>query len=189
MSATRATWPSIVEARCLGGAEDVDDPQALFVVVEPGRAERLQHALAGVSERRVAEVVPKGDRLGQLFVQPQHFGDGAGDLRHLEGVRQPGAVVIPGRREEHLGLVFEPAERFGVDDAIAIALEGRPDRVFVLGTQPPLGEGAARRLWGQGGSFPLFELVANRHDGGRRRRRSHGSSGAGSDMERPFVNA
>ena len=49
------------------------------------------------------------------------------NLRHLERVRQPRAVVIAGRREEHLRLVLQPAERLAVDDAIAIALERRPD--------------------------------------------------------------
>ena len=54
----------------------------------------------------------------------------ARDLRHLERVRQPRAVVIAGRREEHLRLVLQPAERLAVDDAVAIALKRRPDVVF-----------------------------------------------------------
>ena len=58
-------------------------------------------------------------------LQPQHLGDAARDLRDLERVRQPRAVVIAGRREEDLGLVLQPPERLAVDDAIAIALERR----------------------------------------------------------------
>ena len=64
--------------------EDVDDPQALLVVVEAARHQPVEHALAGVAERRVAEVVAERDRFGQLFVQPQHLGDGPRDLRDLE---------------------------------------------------------------------------------------------------------
>ena len=103
--------------------EHVDDAQALLVVVEPARHELAQDALAGVAERRVAEVVAERDGLGQLFVQAQHLGDGPRDLRHLEGVGEPRPVVVAGRREEDLRLVLQPPERLAVDDAIAIALE------------------------------------------------------------------
>ena len=49
---------------------------------------------AGVAEGSVAQIVPQRDGLGQILVEPQRPGDGAGDARHLEGVRQPGAVVV-----------------------------------------------------------------------------------------------
>jgi hypothetical protein len=56
-------------------------PQAEQVVVEP--AERLQalveRGLAGVSERRVPDVVRQRDRLREVFVEPQPAGDGAGE--------------------------------------------------------------------------------------------------------------
>ena len=172
MSATRAICPSRVLARCSGGAptgmpflpfecwampsrtsqvrfspaavvlEHVDDAQALLVVVEAAGHERVEHALAGVAERRVAEVVAERDRLGQLLVQAQHLGDGARDLRDLERVRQPRAVVVAGRREKHLRLVLQPAERLAVDDAVAVALEGRPDGV--LGLRAAGAHGVAR---------------------------------------------
>ena len=74
--------------------EDVDDAEALLVVLEPAGHQRLQDAFAGVSERRVPEIVAERDRLGQLFVQPKHLGDAARDLRDLERVRQARAVVI-----------------------------------------------------------------------------------------------
>ena len=129
MSATRATWPSIVLARCSGGAptgmpclpfecrampsrtshvrfspcaivlEHVDDAQALFVVIEAARHEAAQHTLAGMAERRVAEIMPERDRFGQLLVEAQHLRDRARDLRDFERVRQPRAVMIAGRRE------------------------------------------------------------------------------------------
>ena len=122
--------------------EHVDDPQALLVVPEAAGHERVEHALAGVAERRVAEVVAERDRLGELLVQPQHLGDGARDLRHLERVRQPRAVVVAGRGEEDLRLVLQPPERLAVDDAVAIVLKRRPHIVFGLGTQTAARVGA-----------------------------------------------
>ena len=184
MSATRAIWPSIVLARCSGSAptgmpllpfecrampsrtshvrfrpcavvlEHVDDAQALLVVVEAAGNQIVEDALAGVAERRVAEIVAERDRFGQLLVQPQHLGDAARDLRHLERVRQPRPVVIAGRRKEHLRLVLQAAERLAVDDAIAIALKRRADRILRLSgrrrpacrrSSPPAARGSRAR--------------------------------------------
>ena len=139
--------------------EHVDDAQALLVVVEAAGHQRVDDALAGVAERRVPEVVAERDRLGQLLVQAQHLGDRARDLRHLERVRQPRAVVIAGRREEHLRLVLQPAERLAVDDAIAIALERRPDVVFGFRAQPPARVGALGRLRREDVALALLRAV------------------------------
>ena len=139
-----AHFPREVQARAVV-LEHVDDSQALLVVTEPAGHERVEHALAGMAERRVAEVVAQRDRLGQLLVQPQHLGDRARDLRHLERVRQARPVVVAGRREEHLRLVLQPPERLAVNDAIAIVLKRRPHIVFGLGLQ------AAARLGALGG--------------------------------------
>ena len=173
-SATRMICPSIVLARSAGGHADrrarlalrvlgdavahfpgevqaaavvlehVDDAQALLVVVEAAGHQPVDDPLAGMAERRVAEIVAERDRFGQLLVQPQHLRDRARDLRHLERVRQPGPVVIAGRREEDLRLVLQPAERLAVDDAIAIALKRRPDVVFRFRRA---GGRANRRSW------------------------------------------
>ena len=114
------------------------------------------------------EVVPERDRLGQLLVQPQHLGDAARDLRDLERVRQARAVVIAGRREEHLRLVLQTAERLAVDDAIAIALERRADRIVVFRPQPAARVGALRRLRREDLAFALLELLAYGHGAGAR---------------------
>src|SRR5262245_66146942 len=86
------------------------------------------------------------DRLGQRLLQPQDLRDRARDLRDLERVGQPRPVVIAGRREEDLRLVLETAERFAVNDAIAVALERGPDIVFALGPEPAARRGAVCRL-------------------------------------------
>ena len=94
------------------------------------------------------------------FVQPQDLGDGPGDLRHLQRVRQPRPIVIAGRREEHLRLVLEAAKRLAVDDAIAVALKRRPDVVFTLRPQASPRVGALGGLRRQQG--PLASLRAVR---------------------------
>ena len=136
--------------------EHVDDAQALLIVVESAGNELVEHPLARMAERRVAEVVAQRDRLGELLVQLQHLRDRSRDLRDLERVRQPRAVVIACRREEHLRLVLEPAERLGVHDAIAVALERRTHVVFRFFAQPPARVGALRRLRRQ--NLPLARL-------------------------------
>src|SRR5215472_16583618 len=143
--------------------EDVHDAQALLVMLEPAGDERLQHALARVAERRVPEIVPECDRLRQLFVQPQHLGDAARDLRDLEGMRESRAIVIAFRREKDLRLVLQAAERFAVDDSVPIALERGPDRIFRLGTQPSAGAIALGGLRRENLVLALLELFANRH--------------------------
>ena len=153
-----AHFPREVQAAAVV-LEHVDDAQALLVVVEAARREIVQHALAGVTERRVSEVVTESDRLGELLLQAQHLGDRPRDLRHLQRVRESRAVVIARGREEHLRLVLQPAERLAVHDAIAIALERRPDRVFGLGAQPAARGGAQRRLRGENLTLALLRAV------------------------------
>ena len=55
------------------------------------------------------------------------------DGRHLERVGQAGAVVVAGRGDEDLGLVLQPPERGGVEDPVAVALEGGAEGVGLLG--------------------------------------------------------
>ena len=160
---------------CAVVLQDVDDAEALLVVVEAARHQRVDDALAGVAERRVAEVVAERDRFRQLLVQPQHFRDRARDLRDLERVRETRAVVVAGRREEHLRLVLQPAERLAVDDAVAVALERGPDVVFGRWTKASARVGAFRRLRRQDVALTRFELFTKTchtvERRGRRKRR------------------
>src|SRR5262249_58795761 len=54
-------------------------------------------------------------------------------------------------------------ERLAVDDAIAIALEGRTHVVFGLGAQPPARIGALGGLRRQDVTLPLLQLLSKRH--------------------------
>ena len=90
---------------------------------------------------RVAEVVAERDGLGEVLVEAQGPGARARDLRDVERVGEPHAVVVALGRQEHLGLVLEPAERLGMHDAIAVALEHGADAVVGLVAVAALGLG------------------------------------------------
>ncbi len=104
---------------------------------EPLGEHRVERLLAGVPERRMAEVVPDCDRLGEVLVQPQRAGDDPRDPGRLERMREPRAEVVASRRHEDLGLVLQPPERLRVHDAVAVALERRPQPALVLGAARP----------------------------------------------------
>ena len=135
--------------------ELVDHAQRLQVVLE---AAVLLHALVqrvlpGVPERRVAEVVRQRDRLDEVLVDAELPGDRATDLRDLERVRQARAEEVAFVVDEDLGLVLEPAERAGMDHAIAVALERGPPGRVRLGVTPAARELRMRRVGREAGDF------------------------------------
>ena len=137
----------------------VDDPEALLVVPERTTEERGEGLLAEVAEGGVTEVVAEGDGLGEVLVQAQDPGRRPRDLRDLEGVGEPDAVVVTLGRDEHLGLVLQPAESLGVHDAVAIALERRPERVRGLVAFAALALGGQDRALGQRPALDLLEPI------------------------------
>ena len=100
------------------------------------------------TEGRMAEVVREAKRLGQVFVESEHAGHRAPDLRDFDAVGQADAVVIAVWRNEHLGFVAKPPEGDRMDDAVAIALEDvtRPARRGIDFRMGP----AARLRWLRG---------------------------------------
>ena len=111
----------------------------LRVVIEAAerREALVERALAGVAERRMAEVVGQRQRLGEILVEAERAGERAGDLRHFERVGEPGAVMVALVEDEDLGLVLEAAEGGGMDDAVAVAAEGAAALAGGLGMEPP----------------------------------------------------
>jgi NhaP-type Na+/H+ or K+/H+ antiporter len=107
--------------------EVVHDSQRLLVVAEapgePGVQDLVERLLAGVAERRMSEVVPVADRLGEVFVQPQRPCDGPRDPARLERVCESRPVMVALGRDEHLRLVLQPPKALRMDDPVAIALE------------------------------------------------------------------
>ena len=148
----------------------LDDAQALLVVAVEQRAARIavgvgarlasvarqaarERLLPRMAERRVPEIVPERDRLGEVL-------DGARDLRDLERVGQAGAVVVAFRGEEDLGLVREAPERFGVEDLVAVALEIVAQDVRGGRAVASLAVGGERRLERQQRPLALLLVLA-----------------------------
>jgi len=76
-----------------------------------------------MTERRMAEVVGKAQRLGQILVEAKRAGDRSADLRDFDAVGQPDPEMIAVRSDEYLRLVAKTAERHRMDDAVAVALK------------------------------------------------------------------
>ena len=91
-----------------------------------------------------------------------------GDLGDLEGVGEPGALVVVGE-DEHLGLAGQAAERAGVQDAVAVALEAGAPRVGLPPSTAALA-GAVGRGWRRGARRAVLGVLARlaRRRSGRR---------------------
>ena len=85
-----------------------DDAQRLRIVVKAaiGRHQRLHRVFASVAERGVAQIMRQRHGLGQIGVQPQHPGNRARHLRHLDGMGQPCAIIIAFMFDKDLCLVL-----------------------------------------------------------------------------------
>src|SRR5437016_1648892 len=77
--------------------EVLDNSKGVQVMIEalPEAAHLpVQLLFTGVSEGRVADVMYQGERLSQVFIQPEYRSHCARDLRDLDGVGQAVAEVI-----------------------------------------------------------------------------------------------
>jgi hypothetical protein len=125
-----------------------DDVQRLSVVVEAAELGEaaVERALAGVAERRMAEVVAERGGLCQVLVEAERTGERAGDLGDFQGVGQPGAEMIALVEDENLRLVPQPPERRGMDDAVAIATKVAAGRARGLRKAPAAAAPRIRRV-------------------------------------------
>ena len=84
---------------------------------------------SSVTEGWMADVVDQGEGLGQLSIQPEDGGEGAGDLSYFQGVGEAAAKVVSrwvaGETGEDLSFSGEAAKGSGVKDAGAISGKGR----------------------------------------------------------------
>ena len=115
---------------------------------EPFGGQPVQNPLPAVAKRRMPEIVPEGDCLDQIFIQPKGAPYGPGNLRNFQRVRQPGSVVISLRLNKNLRLVLHPSKRFTVQYAVAIPLIDRPNLTGFLHPIPATAFGAFRRIGG-----------------------------------------
>ena len=133
--------PGEIEAvECgIAALERGHDAQRLGVVIEAaeGGEAVVERALAGMAERRMAEIVRKRQRLGEILVEPERARERARDLGDFERVGEPRAVVIALVEDEDLRLVLEAAKGGRMDDAVAVAAEG----AAALGSPAPDGAG------------------------------------------------
>ncbi len=113
-------------------------PQRLRIVIEAaaGGEAAIEGALAGMAEGRVAEIVRERQRLGQILVQAERASERASDLGNLERMGQSRAEMVAFVKDEDLGLVGEPPEGAGMDDAVAVAAEGVAGRAHRLRVEP-----------------------------------------------------
>jgi len=107
--------------------EVFDDAQGVQVVVEAEAMTAktcVQRTLTGVAEGRVADVVNQGEGLGEVFIEAESVGGGAGDLRNLHGMGEAAAEVIRSATGEDLCLTRESTEGTRLDDPLPVTLEG-----------------------------------------------------------------
>src|SRR5215470_15589209 len=116
-----------VESR-VAAFEPGNHREGLGIVIEAAVVGQtaVKRALAGVTERRMAEVVRERGGLGEILVETERTGERAGDLGHLKRMREPRAVMVALVEHKHLSLVSEPPEGVGVDNAVTIAAKVTP---------------------------------------------------------------
>ena len=111
---TISRLPGEVQPRELGITlfQYLDDAQALLVMFES--AVRLHHlihrSLACMAKRRVTQVMGQRNGLGEILIQAQATGDRASDLRHLQGMGQTCAEVVPLMIHKNLRLILQAPE-------------------------------------------------------------------------------
>ena len=110
----------------------------------------------------MAQVVDQANAFHQVAVEAQALGHAAGDLCHFHGVGQARAKKVAAIVGENLGFIGEAAEGAGVDNAVAVALEGGAPGVFVAGVIAAAGVSGAHGPGGQVTIFPLFDEFARR---------------------------
>jgi hypothetical protein len=117
-----------------------DDPQGVQVVVETEAVPAqcgVEGLFASVAKGRMADVVGEGEGFSELAVQTKGCGESAGDLCDFEGVREAATEMvareIARQTREDLGFPRKAAKGTGVENAGAVAREGRAIRMGPLG--------------------------------------------------------
>jgi iron-sulfur cluster assembly accessory protein len=130
-----------------------DNAQRLGVMIEAAvRSHQfVEHILASVAKRRMAKIMRKRKRLGEIVVEAERAGKRARDLTDFERMGEPGAEMVSLVRNEDLRLVGEPPESRAMDDAVAITLKCRAGSRIWLRDQPSAAScriGGVRRVRG-----------------------------------------
>ena len=107
--------------------------------------------------KRSNEIVAERNGFGQILIQIQRPRNRAGNLGHLECVRQAGPVMISLRSKKHLCFVFHPAKGFGVENPVPVSLVDGADVTLRFISVPSSGIPAVRRIRTQLLKFPFFK--------------------------------
>src|SRR3989338_181505 len=126
----------------------IDNPQALKVVVKsPVTCHELRELiLPRMPERRVTQVMCKRYRFNKVAVESKHLSNHAGDLAGLEGMGQPGAVIIPFMIDKNLSFVLQAPKSRAVDDTVAVPLKSSTVGVLCFGMLPAEARSAFLRV-------------------------------------------
>src|SRR5579862_3681127 len=120
----------------------------VVVKAADGGGRNVERLLAGMTEWCVPEIVRKAERFGEILIDCQHTCNRPGDLRHLERMGQPRAVIIALVLDEDLGLVLQAAKSGGMDDTVTVALVTAPGGAFRLRIKTPPARLRPRRVGG-----------------------------------------
>ena len=121
-------FPGQIETLKLGvpGLQLCHHTQGLGIVIKAAKIGHgfRQSVLARMPEGRMAEIVGERAGFGQILIHLQRPRQGPGDLGDFQRVGQARAIRIAFMGDKDLGLFLEPPEGAGMDDAVAVALEG-----------------------------------------------------------------
>ncbi len=133
-----------------------------------------------MTEGGVTEIAGEGDSLGQVFIQAEGAGKGAGEGGDFDGVGEASPDVIARAVQGELGFIFERAEGGTVNDAFAIALEFGSEIVGRFGVFAAEAVFALAGVATEKSGFPFFPVFAgaDRHLSGM-----DGSGGESRDGE------
>ena len=112
-----------------------------------------------MTKRCVPEIVAERNGFGQIFIQIQCPRNRAGDLGHLERVRQAGPVMVALRSEKHLCFVFHSAKGFGVENPVPVSLVNGADVTLRFISVPSSGIPAVRRIRAQAPEIPVLQTI------------------------------
>ena len=141
----------------------IHDAEALLVMPEAFRQQRVQRSFSDMPVGRVAKIVPESDGFRQIFVQAEGTGQGPCNLGNLKRMGKPGPVMIPFRGKKNLRFEFQPAKRFAMDDTIPIPLKGSPQIAGSLLPGTACRFGRMGRIRGQQEVFLLLKPLAYVH--------------------------
>ena len=122
--------PRKIQVALLKMFDDVERVQIVIEALAEFAHAQVELLFAGVAEGRMADVVDERERFGEIGVEAESGGDGAGDLRDFEGVSEAVAKMVGEASSENLRFGFEPAEGSRMDHAIAVARVGIAIRMW-----------------------------------------------------------